>query len=87
MVAKGGTSGLLEQIKAAAQARHGVTCTAGLLLQAMTAQDRSDLEAAIADKSIPATVIVKVLINAGHRVSVDALQRHRRGACACGRLG
>lgn len=87
MAARGESGSLLDAIKAAAQARHGATCTTGMLLERLAVQDRNDLDAAIADRTIPATVIAKVLTAAGHRVSVDALQRHRRGACACGRTG
>ena len=85
MAAKGGTGSLFDKIKTASESIPGGTCTAGKLLEALTPADRADLEAALADRSIPATIIAKVLTETGHKIGDDAVQRHRRGACACGR--
>lgn len=83
-----GETGLLAKIQAAnAAANRGDTCTMGLLLQRLTPTDRADIEAALADKAIAATIIAKVLNEAGHRIGNDPVQRHRRGACHCGRTG
>lgn len=75
--------GLLDEIKQA-QPQVGGRCSVPTLLDSLPKDDRVDVEAALADISIPATVIAKVLANHGHRIGSTSLQRHRRGACLCG---
>lgn len=87
MAARGETGGLFDKIKAAAHTAKTSTCTTHLMLEQMAPADRADLQRALDDKTIASTVIVKVLQGAGYRISADPLQRHRRGACACGRTG
>lgn len=79
---------LMEQFKSeAAKGRNHVQCRVGLALGVMSAKDRADVEAALADATIPGTVINRVLRDAGYELDAGAfsVQRHRRGACACSR--
>jgi hypothetical protein len=61
-------------------ARH---CTVHQLLQQLDIKDRADLETALEDVMIQATVIARVLDRKGHKVPSASIARHRRGACAC----
>lgn len=62
-------------------------CRVRVALDQMPDKDRADIEAALADKTIPASVINKVLLEEGYDLDhrSDAMQMHRRGACACAR--
>jgi NTP pyrophosphatase (non-canonical NTP hydrolase) len=61
-------------------ARH---CTVHQLLEHLDTKDRADLETALEDVMIQATVIARVLDRKGHKVPAASIARHRRGACAC----
>lgn len=75
--------GLLDEIKQA-QPQIGGRCSVPVLLDSLPKDDRADVETALADATIPSTVIAKVLGNHGHRIGASSLQRHRRGVCLCG---
>lgn len=80
--------GLMADIKMeAAKARPKNVCRVHAAREAMSKDDQADLDAALADMTIPATVINKVLIDQGYDMDVKAehVQQHRRGACACAR--
>lgn len=74
--------GLLEDImnERPRKARH---CSVSILLASMDGTDRADLEVALEDVMIQATVIARVLERKGHKLPATAIARHRRGACAC----
>ena len=74
--------GLLDDIKQAGT-QNRVRCTVGLILPKLEAKDRADLEKALGDLNILATVISKVLTQRGHRVGPEAVRRHRRRLCGC----
>jgi len=61
-------------------ARH---CSVEILLNQLEADDRADLETALEDVMIQATVIARVLDRKGHKLPAASIARHRRGACAC----
>lgn len=81
-------SGLMADIQMeAAKARARSVCRVRAAHDAMSKDDQADLEAALADATIPATIINKVLMDQGYDMDVKAehVQQHRRGACACAR--
>lgn len=80
--------GLMADIKMeAAKARPKNVCRVHAARELMSKDDQADLDAALADATIPATIINKVLIDQGYDMDVKAehVQQHRRGACACAR--
>lgn len=78
--------GLLGEVRSAQAAhRRGGRCSVSVAIDAMEGQDRKDLMAALADESIYGSTLSRVLKARGHRVPPEAIQRHRRGACACPR--
>ena len=78
--------GLLDEIKSA-RPKVGGRCSIPMFLDSLSDKDRADVEAALADPTIAATAIAKVLQARGHNMSASTLQRHRRGACLCGDRG
>lgn len=84
MAAKQGPGGLLAAMRARDD-RPGPQCSIVAMLAKMTPADADDVRTAIADDSIRASSITAVLRDAGHQLGIDAVARHRRGACACGR--
>ena len=74
---------LLDDIKAE-RIKKGPTCSVAGLLQTLDKQDSKDLADALEDITITATAIVKVLGVRGHRITAEALRRHRRRVCDCG---
>jgi hypothetical protein len=61
------------------------TCTVAGLFDSMTPEDAAELGAVLADRSIAATTISRVLMARGFDVRAQPLQRHRRGECTCDR--
>ena len=62
----------------------GPRCNVAILQEAMTASDVAEMEAALADKKIPDSAVLKVLGNRGADwIKLGSLQRHRRRQCAC----
>lgn len=59
------------------------TCTMGDILGTLTAKDRAAVNDALADRTIPATHIAKVLTGSGHTVRGDTVRRHRNADCSC----
>lgn len=79
---------LMKQFQAeAAKGRNHVQCRVGAALAMMSEKDRADVEAALADATIPSTVINRVLRDEGYELDprAESVQRHRRGDCACAR--
>jgi len=75
--------GLLDEINQEPKARPGRRCTVDLVMEAMTADDRSDLEVALEDLLIPASLISRVLSRRDIDLSANAINRHRRRECVC----
>lgn len=63
--------------------RKGPSCTVATVLAALDAEDRGELEAALADPQIPSTHIARVLAADGHDIRSSTVQRHCRGDCDC----
>ena len=72
-----------------AQVRKGPACSFGIALATMEPGYRSEVVAAVADASIPATIIVGLLAEDDIEVGSDAVRRHRNrvlgrtGGCNC----
>lgn len=80
-----GKQSILDEIAAAAVGPGG-TCTVGKALASMTAADRGEFEAAMGG-AYPGVAIARVMQARGHDVKPNAVQRHRKQECACGRRG
>jgi hypothetical protein len=63
--------------------RKGPGCDTGLLLDRLTEPDRSELLEALADPTVQATALARVLRARGYDIGSWSLQRHRREACRC----
>lgn len=67
----------------------GMRCTFGTLLKELPETTREKLQSKIDDPKIPAARLSKVLLEAGHRITADTVQRHRRrsnpSGCRCPR--
>lgn len=74
--------GLLDEIKDAGM-KKGPTCGVAALLSGMTAEDSADLRVALADQTVYATTLSRVLTARGHRIAEGAINRHRNRLCAC----
>lgn len=59
-------------------------CPVVRITKALGPKDRSVLAAALEDASVTHAAIAKVLTDNGHKISQDAVGRHRRGDCSCG---
>lgn len=73
--------GLADDVAAATLPRGG-TCTVGAVLRSRP-DIADDLVALMADPLIYSTAIAAGLRANGARVQANAIQRHRRRACAC----
>jgi hypothetical protein len=71
----------LEQAKA--EYSKGPTCTVALILKSHP--DADEIKTAIDECATPGTVIARALEATGSKVKAEAIQRHRRKACGCGR--
>lgn len=60
-------------------------CTVGTILDDVDSDTREGLLKALANPGIKGTLITKALEGRGYRLSSHTLQRHRRGACSCGK--
>lgn len=58
-------------------------CSVGQAALALDEADRADLAALLDDLQVPGSLISKALLARGHNVKPQAVQRHRRGHCAC----
>lgn len=59
----------------------GVRCATCAVLLRLDADDRTALEAALADESKPGSAIARTLRAHGHKVRDDSVRRHRRENC------
>ena len=76
---------LLDEIKAIPTGLQGPPCGIATVLAQLDSDDAVDLNIALADPSIEAKAIWRVLIARGFDISHQTLGRHRRGDCRCGR--
>lgn len=63
--------------------KKGPSCTVGVLLLKLEKADAADLQAALDDAGVSATIITKVLAARGERLTAEAIRRHRRKLCFC----
>lgn len=59
-------------------------CPVVRITKSLGPKDRDVLTAAVDSDGITHAAIAKVLTDNGHKISQDAVGRHRRGDCACG---
>lgn len=64
-----------------------IRCPVGVLLTSLDRDEASALMAALDDPLLQHTSITKALEDAGYRLGVNAVPRHRRHQCSCQRNG
>lgn len=77
------TLNLGAQLTAARHIRKGPPCAISVILGRLADSDATSLREALADSDIAHTTIYRVLIDNGFSLSINTVQRHRRGECAC----
>lgn len=80
---QGGLVALMKDAQGRAR-RGGSRCVVGTLLENLDAGEATDLREVLADDTVFATTISRVLRDLGHNVGAHSLSRHRRGECCCG---
>lgn len=60
-------------------------CAAMAALESLTEKDRVLFVAAFAHPKVPHAKIVERFSDRGVNIGKDAISRHRKGSCACGR--
>ena len=75
---------LLATMRAEALRRKGPPCSMGVILDALTDDERAQMLEAFDDKAITGAVIADVLSRHGHKITGPTVIRHRQGRCACG---
>lgn len=80
-MAKDSLAALLEEART--KQSKSELCSVTQTLKLLSPTDRGAFEEALADPTIYGTSISKVLKTKGFDVGAPAIQRHRRGACAC----
>lgn len=73
----------VDRARAAQHGRKGGHCTAGLLLDSLPADYRAEVDVALADPAIYASLIAELLTGDGYPIASETLNRHRRGRCMC----
>lgn len=77
---------LADDIEAEARRPNRRSCGVKSLLPELPPDDRDAITEALDNSRLPATAIQRALANNGFEIGIATLQRHRRGACACGAL-
>lgn len=81
-----GKASLADEVRALmAESARSPRCKVGLMLDAMKAAERADLESVLADPTVHRSVIAKVLTARGWQIGESSLTRHTRGVCQCPR--
>lgn len=62
-----------------------IKCPVHRTAEAMTPEDGADLRRAVDENLIPAQAIARVLERKGIILKSDAINRHRRKECGCGK--
>lgn len=65
--------------------RKGPECSVSIALRQMDEPIAKKFLAAMANAGAPSTEIAKAVEELGYQVRYEAVQRHRRGACRCGK--
>lgn len=80
--------GLMDEIaQAKKQApRSGPRCSLERVYAEMQKPDAEELHDALANPTISASVISRVLKDRGFNVSINVIAHHRRGGCRCERI-
>ena len=65
--------------------RVSAQCRVEIIRSAMTTADVTDLDDALADVTITAAAIERVLARKGIKIKSASITRHRRGECTCGK--
>lgn len=81
-----GETGLLNTIRSAPATLPGPKCGVYLVRAVLSAEDRADLDTALADIMIANKAIMLALNARGLTISLQSISRHRRGDCSCGRI-
>lgn len=76
---------LLDRFQASSGNHRGPACTVKRVAANLDPDEAADFEAAIASRDVTASAIARVMREDGHSISDQAIGRHRRGECACGR--
>jgi hypothetical protein len=79
--------GLLDEVRETQRQAKIIRCPMVPILSAFPAEERAELDEALADPSIEGSTLGKVLKARGYKISDEAVRRHRRGECACGERG
>jgi hypothetical protein len=64
--------------------RKGPRCSLGALLEDLPDTDRAALQAALDDRTIPTSIILRA-IQRNHNVAKASVGNHRKGVCQCPR--
>lgn len=59
-------------------------CVVGEWAETLDDSDRKEFEQALENGTIPARIIWAVMVRRGFTRKETAVQRHRKGSCACG---
>lgn len=72
------------QLRTQPSVRKGPPCTMSVILDDLQGNDKEALVAALNDTTVMHSTIYRVLTKNGFPVSLNTVQRHRRGECRCG---
>lgn len=67
--------------------RGGPICNLCEIVNGLDKDDKVALAAAMDDRRMTATMIVKALTDSGYDVGVASVRRHRRGECSAANVG
>lgn len=74
---------ILDEIRAEGNTPTGLPCSVEVTLNKLNEAERTELQAALDDKAIQASVIGRILRRRGNIVGDQAVRQHRRGVCRC----
>ena len=74
--------GFTDALQQATQKR-GPECSVAVLLNTVDKSEAAAIRAALADKTIGPTVIVRALGAIGHKFTRSTIARHRNRECSC----
>lgn len=74
----------LDQFRDAVR-KQGPECGLARIRVSLNAKDRAALDAALVDEKVTGAAIARVLQDAGHLISQNAVTYHQRGDCRCGK--
>lgn len=74
--------GLLQEIRDESNRRVSA-CKFGKLLETLSAEDRAEIEQALAEPMVSLTAVVRVLNNHGHKIGLTVCHKHQQKECNC----